>query len=89
MAKTEMIALAQALEAERELRRTVISHVANTATPKVTELASGLESELRKLEINLISLSAKCSRPWSGQVLTLTWLGYTFIFSLVISCVCF
>jgi hypothetical protein len=62
-----MIALAAALEVERALRRAANAHVANTATPKAYDLASGLELELRKLEGALVLLSAKAGRAWEGQ----------------------
>ena len=55
VAKNEMIALAKALEAEREPWRTVASYVASSATPKANELAFSLEAELRKLEESLVA----------------------------------
>jgi len=59
VAKNEMIALARALESERELRRTVASHVASNATPKANELAASLEAELRRMEENLVRASPR------------------------------
>jgi hypothetical protein len=51
-----MIALAGALEAERELRRSCAAHIATSAAPKANELAFGLEGELRKLEEHLVGM---------------------------------
>ena len=68
VAKSEMIALARALEQERDLRRAVTTHVASSATPKAMELAAALEAELRRFEEALVVLSSKAGRPWSpGQ----------------------